>query len=92
MLSVKLAPGGMIMEESEKLVHQSVVEIAGHHYDVCVYTRNDGPHFAKTTFSPQDIVISDGLTLEHALEKHRSLLPLAIASRQMRARQGVRDQ
>lgn len=77
------------MEQSEKLVHQSVMEIAGHHYEVCVYARYDGLHFAKTTFSPQDIVINDGLSLAHALEKHRSLLPLAIVSRQMLAEQSV---
>ena len=77
------------MEQSEKLVHQSVMEIAGNPYEVCVYTRNDGRHFAKTTFSPQDIVINDGLSLSHALEKHRNLLPLAIVSRQMLAEQSV---
>ncbi|PKN13617.1 MAG: hypothetical protein CVU69_00115 [Deltaproteobacteria bacterium HGW-Deltaproteobacteria-4] len=80
------------MEHSEILVHKSAVEIAGHRYEVCVYARNDGLHFAKTVFSPQDIVINDGLSLEHALEKHRNLLPLAIASRQMRAEQNVHNQ
>lgn len=77
------------MEQSEILVHQSMVEIAGHSYEVCVYTRNDGFHFAKTTFSPHDIVINDGFSLAHALEKHRNLLPLAIASRKMRDEQGL---
>jgi hypothetical protein len=80
------------MEHSELLVHQSVVEIGGHHYEVCVYARNDGLHFAKTTLAPQDIVINDGLSLAHALEKHRNLLPLAIASRHMRAEQNLRNQ
>lgn len=80
------------MEQSEKLVHQSIMEIAGDHYEVSVYARNDGLHFAKTTFSPKDVVINDGLSLEHALEKHRKLLPLAIASRQMWAEQGIRNQ
>lgn len=80
------------MEHSEMLVHQSLIEISGHRYEVCVYARNDGLHFAKTVFSQQDIVINDGLSLSHALEKHRNLLPLAIASRQMRAEQGVPDQ
>lgn len=79
------------MEESEILVHQSVMEIAGSHYEVCVYARNDGLHFAKTIFSPQDIVINDGVSLTHALEKHRNLLPLSIASRQMRAEQLIRN-
>lgn len=80
------------MEQSEILVHQSVMEIAGDPYEVCVYARNDGLHFAKTTFTPQDIVINDGLSLNHALEKHRSLLPLAIASRRMLAEQRDLDQ
>ncbi len=79
------------MEHIEMLVHQSVVEIAGHRYEVCVYARNDGLHFARTAFSPQDIVINDGLSLAHALEKHRNLLPLAIASRQMLAEQSARN-
>lgn len=72
------------MEERGILVHQSSLEIGGHSYDVCVYARNDGFYFAKTTLSPRDIVINDGLTLAHVLEKHQNLLPLAIASRQMR--------
>ena len=80
------------MEHSEILVHQSVMEISGHHYEVCVYARNDGLHFARTAFSQQDIVINDGLSLAHALEKHRNLLPLAIASRKMRVEQSVCDQ
>lgn len=80
------------MEQSEMLVHQSDEEIGGHRYEVCVYARNDGLHFAKTIFSPHDIVINDGLTLEHALEKHRKLLPLAIISRQMRLEQQGRNQ
>lgn len=80
------------MEPSEILVHQSHIEIAGHHYEVCVYARNDGLHFAKTVFSPKDIVINDGLSLAHALEKHRNLLPLAIISRQMRLEQKIRNQ
>lgn len=80
------------MELTEILVHQSQMEISGHRYEVCVYARNDGLHFAKTAFSSQDIVINDGLSLAHALEKHRNLLPLAIASRQMRSEQIVRNQ
>lgn len=73
------------MEEFEILVHQRVIEVAGQSYEVSVYTRNDGLHFAKTIFTPEDIVINDGLSLDHALEKHLNLLPLAIDSRRMRA-------
>lgn len=79
------------MEQSEILVHQSVMEIAGGSYEVCVFARKDGLHFAKTMFTAKDIVINDGLSLAHALEKHRNLLPLAIASRQMLADQNVRN-
>lgn len=79
------------MEHSEILVHQTVLEIGADRYDVCVYARNDGLHFAKTAFSSYDIVINDGLTLTHALEKHLNLLPLAIASRKMRLEQGARN-
>lgn len=80
------------MEQTEILVHQSDMEIAGNRYEVCVYARNDGLHFAKTMFSPHDIVINDGLSLSHALEKHRNLLPLALASRQMRSEQRIHNQ
>lgn len=67
----------------ETIVHKGYCQIAGRDYEVHVYTRQDGRHFAKTVFSPEDVIISDGKTLAEALEKHQRLLPLAINSRQI---------
>jgi hypothetical protein len=69
--------------EPEILVHKSIFHIAGEEYEVAVYTRPDGAHVAKTAFSPVDVIINDGLSLEDALERHRRVLPLAINSRQI---------
>jgi len=69
--------------DSEFLVHQSRIEVAGHHYDVFVYRRGDGSHIAKTFFAPHDVIVNDGSSLDDVLMKHRHLLPLAISSRQI---------
>jgi hypothetical protein len=65
------------------LVHETEIEVDGNRYQVLVYCRDDGRHFAKTHFGSDDIIINDGATLEEVLEKHQQLLPLAITSRQM---------
>lgn len=69
------------METKEVLVHSSKLEICGDEYEVHVYTRRDGLHFAKTILAPNDVVINDAPSLHEVLEKHRQLLPLAIDSR-----------
>jgi len=69
--------------ESEILVYKSVFHVAGRDYEVAVYTRPDGAHVAKTTFSPVDVIVNDGRSLEEVLDKHRRLLPLAVNSRQI---------
>lgn len=68
---------------TEKLVHTCVFEIADHNYEVLVYSRPDGSHLAKTFFTPNDVIINDGLSLEEVLDKHRHLLPLAVNSREI---------
>ncbi|HEY5974198.1 MAG TPA: hypothetical protein VIU41_05600 [Geobacteraceae bacterium] len=65
------------------LVHETEIDVDGNRYQVLVYCRDDGRHFAKTHFGHDDIIINDGVTLEEVLEKHQRLLPLAITSRQM---------
>ena len=67
----------------EELVHQTHMELDGTHYQIMVYCREDGRHFAKTHFNDKDIIINDGLTMFDALEKHKKILPLAITSRQL---------
>jgi hypothetical protein len=65
------------------LVHELFCDFEGKEYRIEVFLRPDGSHFARTEFSPQDVIISDGFTLEDALLKHQGLLPLAIHSRKM---------
>ena len=69
--------------ESIQLVHQLNCVFEGYEYLIEVFCRPDGSHFARTVFSPQDVIISDGPSLEEVLLKHRELLPLAVHSRQM---------
>ena len=67
----------------EKLVHKSDMELHGNRYQIMVFCREDGRHFAKTRFGMDDIIINDGDSLEEALAKHERLLPLAVRSRQV---------
>jgi len=67
----------------EELVHQTHMELDGNNYQIMVYCRKDGRHFAKTYFNDKDIIINDGLTMFDALTKHEKLLPLAVTSRQL---------
>ena len=69
--------------DNVELVHQLMCDFEGEKYLVEVFSRPDGSHFARTVFSPQDVIISDGVNLDDALLKHQDLLPLAIHSRQM---------
>jgi len=66
-----------------QLVQQLTCDFEGREYLIEVFCRPDGSHFARTVFSPQDVIISDGFSFEEALVKHRGLLPLAIHSRKM---------
>jgi hypothetical protein len=67
----------------ETLVHESVIELHGDRYQIMVFCRADGRHFAKTHFGEEDIIINDGPSLAEALAKHEMLLPLAVRSRQV---------
>ena len=66
-----------------QLVHQLTCDFEGQEYLIEIFSRPDGNHFARTVFSPQDVIISDGFSLEEALIKHQDLLPLAIRSRKI---------
>jgi hypothetical protein len=70
-------------ESDEILVHKTDIVLHGDKYQIMVFCRSDGRHFAKTRFSEEDIIINDGPTLEEALAKHERLLPLAISSRKV---------
>ncbi|HEX2768683.1 MAG TPA: hypothetical protein VHN12_05325 [Geobacteraceae bacterium] len=67
----------------ETLVHEMDIELHGDRYQIMVFCRADGRHFAKTLFGEDDIIINDGPSLAEALAKHEKLLPLAISSRQV---------
>ncbi|WP_226989392.1 hypothetical protein [Desulfuromonas sp. TF] len=67
--------------DTENLVHRSHFNIAGRDYEVLVFCRPDGSHVAKTYFTSDDVIINDGPSLDHVLNKHQRLLPLAVNSR-----------
>lgn len=78
----------MTLMLDQELVHQTEIELDGDNYQIMVYCRKDGRHFAQTYFDDQDIIISDGMTLVEALGKHERLLPLAVSSRQFKKHPG----
>ncbi len=65
----------------ERLVHKTELHLDGDRFEILVYCRADGRHFAKTRFGENDIIINDGQSLEEALAKHERVLPLAVTSR-----------
>lgn len=67
-----------------KLVHEAHVKVDGESFQVLVYCRDDGRHFAKTHLGGEDIIINDGVTLEDVLHVHEQVLPLAISTRRIR--------
>lgn len=71
--------------DAERLVHKCRVHFSGRDYEVLVYSRPDGSHVAKTFFTPHDVIINDGLSLDEVLNKHRQLIPLAVNSRHILA-------
>jgi len=66
-----------------ELVQEFRCDHEGEEYLIEVFARPDGSHFARTIFSPSDVIISDGISLDQVLLKHQDLLPLAIRSRQL---------
>lgn len=67
----------------ETLVHRKDVELNGERYEIRVYCREDGKHFAKTSFTKNDIIINDGHSLEETLKKHEKVLSLAVTCREI---------
>lgn len=70
--------------QHEELVHKSFFDFSDRSYTICIYRRGGDSYIAKTEFSPEDMIINDGMDMTTLLEMHRRLLPLAIISRQMR--------
>lgn len=69
--------------DNVSLVHQLLCDFEGAEYLIEVFVRPDGSYFARTVFSPHDVIINDGISIEDVLLKHKNLLPLAVHSRQM---------
>jgi hypothetical protein len=67
----------------ETLVHKREVELNGERYEILVFCREDGRHFARTRFGENDIIIHDGQSMEEALAKHENVLPVAVTCRQI---------
>ncbi len=67
----------------ETLVHTAEIELQGNRYEIQVFCRDDGRHFAKTRLGEHDVIIHDGQSLEEVLARHERLLPLAVTCRQV---------
>jgi len=67
----------------ETLVHTGWCAVSGRDYQVLVFRRPDGRHVAKTWFTPRDVIVNDGSSLDEALARHHRLLPLAVNSREL---------
>lgn len=68
----------------KRLVHKTEYKYEGIPYEIMVYCDGEGHHFAETYLNDDDIIINDGPSLEEVLNKHTSILPLAIASHKIR--------
>jgi hypothetical protein len=68
------------MDESGSILRTSL-QISGRPYEIKVFRRNNGKHFAMTSFSDSDTIVSDGDSIEDTLRVHSSCLPLAVSCR-----------
>jgi hypothetical protein len=81
--NISLTPLCGDVVDPKLLVHETDLEILGEHYEVSVFRDECGRHYAKTSFSDNDIIINDAPSLDEALAKHEHVLPLAISSRKI---------
>jgi hypothetical protein len=68
------------MDESDSILETSL-QISGRPYEIKVFKRDNGRHFAMTRFSESDVIVSDGHSIEDTLRIHASCLPLAVGCR-----------
>jgi len=68
------------MDESDSILETSL-QISGRPYEIKVFRRSNGRHFAMTRFSDSDVIVSDGHSIEDTLKIHSSCLPLAVGCR-----------
>ena len=68
------------MDEPDSILETSL-QISGRSYEIRVFRRSNGKHFAMTRFSESDTIVSDGNSIEDTLRVHSSCLPLAVSCR-----------
>jgi hypothetical protein len=68
------------MDGSESVLETSL-QISGRPYEIEVFRRSNGKHFAMTRFSARDIIVSDGDSVMDTLRVHSSCLQLAVSCR-----------
>lgn len=71
--------GGCIMKR-DKLVFESECHFDDHSYQIKVYCRLDGRHYAKTLLGENDFIVNDGVTLNEVLAIQHEILPLAVSN------------
>jgi hypothetical protein len=68
------------MDESDSILVTSQ-QISGRPYEIRVFRRANGKHFAMTRFSDSDTIVSDGRSIEETLRVHSDCLSLAVSCR-----------
>ncbi|HWI40784.1 MAG TPA: hypothetical protein VNX25_04790 [Verrucomicrobiae bacterium] len=66
-----------------KLVHEKQFDFLGQSYSIRVFAAEGGRVFAETAFDHDDIIVSDGTSVEEVIQLHEKLIPLAIDSRKI---------
>jgi len=67
--------------EPLKMVWKTEISILGTEFSVEVFSRANGRGFALTRYSADDVIITDGRSVEDAFLRHNRALPLAIGCR-----------
>jgi hypothetical protein len=68
-------------QEQSELIRKAETTVLGAVFGIEIFIRSNGKGFALTRYSPEDIIITDGLNAEDAFTRHNAVLPLAIGSR-----------
>jgi hypothetical protein len=68
------------MDESDSIL-ETTLQISGRPYEIKVFRRCNGKHYAVTRFGENDTIVSDGNSIEDTLRVHCSCLPLAVGCR-----------
>jgi hypothetical protein len=68
-------------QELLKMIWKTDISIFGTVFWIEVFSRANGKGFALTRYSPDDIIITDGRSIEDAFLRHNRVLPLAIDCR-----------